>query len=75
MSATDARASGFPAVRTPRNQKCVVCTVCGRSFNLGRSTQKFCSPSCRKRAWDKKAVIKALRTQFNSFMDDLEAGL
>lgn len=53
----------------------VSCANCKQVFQPNRSSRRFCSPSCRKRAWDKKAVIKAVRAQFNAFMDGLEAGL
>jgi hypothetical protein len=45
------------SVRTPLLEKYALCPVCGRSFNLARSTHKFCSPSCRKRAWDRKQIL------------------
>jgi len=36
------------------------CLNCGLRFNPKRKLQMYCSPSCRKRAWDKKQVIKLL---------------
>jgi len=31
-----------------------VCARCGRSFQAGRSTQRFCSASCRKKQWEQE---------------------
>jgi protein-arginine kinase activator protein McsA len=79
VAAVSAELGGAPGTtdgKTYRkDDKKSVCANCKQIFTPKRSSRRFCSDSCRKRLWDKRAVIKALRAQFNAFMDDLEAGL
>jgi hypothetical protein len=57
--------------------KSLVCEFCRKEFvsNPSEPRQKFCSSSCRKRAWDKKLMYKKIRAAFNELVDKLEAGL
>lgn len=66
----DARAESYRS-----DGKLKACGNCGRHFTPIRSSGRFCSESCRKRAWDKKAMLKSLRAVFNEWIDKLEAGL
>jgi len=53
-----------------------LCMFCGREYekNPKQAHHDYCSPNCRKRAWDKKKMIENRRISFNEFIDKLMKG-
>jgi len=48
------------------------CINCQDKFAPKRKKQKFCSPNCRKRFWERKKILKTLISALNEFVAYLE---
>lgn len=58
---------------TPKTALKSRCPNCRRRFylNPAKPKNKFCSPNCRKRAWEKKQIIQLLITVLNESIQKL----
>jgi len=59
---------------TPKTALKSHCLNCGRRFylNPARPKNRFCSPNCRKRAWEKKQIIGLLISVLKKTLSKLE---
>jgi len=49
-----------------------VCANCGAAFRPVRTKQKYCSENCKRRAWDKRQIIRTLIEALTRLIDELQ---